>query len=50
MKVVISSKGTFNMVQYTASNIAYVDGSYVITAGGNTYTYDASAYIIMIIN
>lgn len=50
MKVLVISKSTFDVKQYNnVTNIAYTSGNYVITDGGNTYTYAAAGHIVNIL-
>lgn len=50
MTVIVSSKSTFDSVQLNnVSNIAYLNGTVTITAGGNTYTYTTDNYTVSLI-
>ena len=50
MKIIVLSKTTFNMIQYSnVSNIAFGADTFTVTDTGNTYTYAYADYNVQIV-
>ena len=50
MTVIIVSKSSFNMTQLNdVTNIAYLNGTVTITAGGSSYSYLTANYTVHLI-